>query len=84
MNWAIGGLGVFLLIAGAFLVFYTRTSTQSIFGVTLLTGVEYPYRNYGYVLLFAGLLSLVLGLLMIKESHSSADERKRAVLGITT
>lgn len=84
MNWAIVGLGVFLLIAGTFLVFFTATSMQNVFGVTLLTGVEYPYRNYGYVLLFAGLLSLVLGLLVTREQLSSSDERKRAILGMTT
>ena len=68
MNGAIAGLGILLLTAGAFLVLYSVTYTQSVFGVTLVTRVEYPYQLYGFILLFVGVLGLVLGLVMPKKS----------------
>jgi hypothetical protein len=69
MNGAIVGLGIFLLIAGAFLLLYSVTYTELVFGVTLITSVEYPYRSYSFILLFFGILSLVMGLVMSKKSE---------------
>jgi hypothetical protein len=40
-----------------------------VFGVTIITRVEYPYRDYGFVLLFVGALGLVLGLVMPKKAE---------------
>ena len=71
MNSIIAGLGVVVLIAGVFLVLYSVTHTQSVFGVTLITQVEYPYRDYGYIMLFFGIVSLVLGLVMPGKSALS-------------
>jgi hypothetical protein len=69
MNGAIVGLGIFLLIAGAFLFLYSVTYTELVFGVTLITSVEYPYKSYSFILLFFGILSLVMGLVTSKKSE---------------
>ena len=69
MNGAFTGLGIVLLIAGVFLVLYSVAYTQLVYGVTIITRVEYPYQNYGFVLLFVGALGLVLGLVMPKKAE---------------
>ena len=69
MNGAIVGLGIVFLVAGVFLLLYSVTYTQTVFGVTLITGVEYPYQPYGFISLFVGILSLVLGLVMPEKSE---------------
>lgn len=69
MNGAIVSLGIVLLVAGVFLVLYSVAYTQLVFGVTIITRVEYPYRDYGFVLLFVGALGLVLGLIMPKKAE---------------
>jgi hypothetical protein len=69
MNGAIVGLGMVLLIAGAFLFLYSVTYTEPVFGVTLITRVEYPYRNYSLFLFFFGILALIMGLVMSKKSE---------------
>jgi len=68
MNGSIAGLGIVVLIVGVFLSLYSETYTQSVYGVTLITRIEYPYRTYGFILLLVGILSLVLGLAMPKKS----------------
>ena len=71
MNGIIASLGIAILVAGVFLALYSVTYTQFVFGVTLITQVEYPYRDYGYILLFFGIIGLVLGLVMPGKSASS-------------
>ncbi len=69
MNGIVVGLGIAFVVAGVFLVLYSVTYTESVFGVTLITRVDYPYQNFGYVVLLAGVLSLILGLLLSKKSE---------------
>ncbi len=69
MNGIVVGLGIAILVAGVFLVLYSVTYTESVVGVTLITRVDYPYQDYGYVLLLAGVLGLILGLLLSKKSE---------------
>ena len=69
MNGAMVGLGIVLLIAGAFLFLYSVTYTEPVFGVTLITRVDYPYRNISFFLFFFGILALIMGLVMFKKSE---------------
>lgn len=68
MNGTTVGLGIILLMAGAFLFLYSVTYTEPVFGVTLITRVEYPYRNYSFFFLFFGIVGLFIGLVMSKKS----------------
>ncbi len=68
MNGEIVALGIVVLVAGVFLLLYTVTHTESVFGVTVITGIENPYRDYGFILLFFGTIGLLLGLVMPKKS----------------
>ena len=69
MNWAVAGLGIVIIIAGVFLVFYSVADYQSVYGVTLITRIDYPYRTYGFVTVFFGIVSLFFGLIMPKKSE---------------
>jgi len=69
MNGTVVGLGIVLLIAGAFFFLYSVTYAEPVFGVTLITRVDYPYRNYSFFLFFFGILALIMGLVMSKKSE---------------
>ena len=69
MNGAILWLGIIVLIAGVFLVFYSVADYQSVYGVTLITRIDYPYRTYGFVTVFFGIVTLFFGLIMPKKSE---------------
>jgi len=69
MNWTVAGLGIVIIIAGVFLVFYSVADYQSVYGVTLITRIDYPYRTYGYAAIFFGAVGLFLGLILPKKSE---------------
>ncbi len=70
MNGFVACLAIIAVVAGAFLVLYSVTYTQSVYGVTLITKVEYPYQIYGYISLLFGFVGLVLAFVMSKQSES--------------
>ena len=69
MNGTILWLGIIVLIAGVFLVFYSVADYQTVYGVTLITRIDYPYRTYGFVAIFFGVVGLFMGLVMPKKSE---------------
>ena len=71
MNGKLVILGIFVLLAGGFLALYSVTHTQDVYGVTLITGLESPYRNIGVVLLVFGIIGLGLGFIWPSGSESS-------------
>jgi len=71
MNGIIALLGIVVLVAGGFLALYSITHTQDVYGVTLITGLESPYRNYGIILLVFGIIGIVLGIIWPSKSESS-------------
>ena len=70
MNGIVIILGVALLLVGVFLTFYTVIETQSVFGVTIITDTESPYQIYGLAMLFFGIISLFMGLILPGKSGS--------------
>ena len=70
MNGKVIVLGIALLLAGVFLTLYTVIETESVFGVTIITDTESPYQIYGLVLLFFGIISLFMGLILPGKSES--------------
>jgi len=70
MNQIVIVLGIALILFGVFLTFYTVVETESVFGVTIITDVESPYQIYGLALLFFGILSLFMGLILPSRSAS--------------
>lgn len=70
MNGIIIVLGVALLLVGVFLTFYTVIETQSVFGVTIITDTESPYQIYGLVILFFGIISVFMGLILPSKSEA--------------
>ena len=71
MNGKLVILGIFVLLAGGFLALYSVTHTQDVYGVTLITGLESPYRNIGVVLLVFGIVGLGLGFILPSRSELS-------------
>jgi hypothetical protein len=75
MNGAIVGLGILVLLAGLFLCFYWVEYSQTMLGVTISTWVEYPYREYGFILVLVGIIVLVVGLAIPKKSAQSIPSK---------
>ena len=78
MNGAIVGLGILVLIVGVVLWAYPVEYSYSILGKTVSTWVEYPYRDYGFIVSLMGIIVLVVGLAIPKKSERS-EERQAPV-----
>jgi uncharacterized membrane protein len=70
MNQIVIVLGVALLLFGVFLTLYTVVETESVFGGTIITETKNPYQSYGLALIFFGILSLFMGLILPSKSAS--------------
>ena len=67
MKGSIVGLSILVLAIGAFLCFYPVEYGYRIGEVTLYAWVEYPYRDYGFILSLVGIAVLVVGLAIPKK-----------------
>jgi len=71
MNGIMVLLGLVVLVVGVVLSLYSVGYTESVYGVTLITGIESPYKNIGVVLLVFGIIGLGLGFIWPSGSESS-------------
>lgn len=67
MKGPIVGLGILVLAIGVILCFYPVEYTQYLLGIPIRTWVEYPYREYGFILFLVGIAVLVMGLAIPKK-----------------
>ena len=67
MKGPIVGLGILVLAIGVILCFYPVEYTQYLLGIPIRTWVEYPYREYGFILFLVGIAVLVVGLAIPKK-----------------
>ncbi len=70
MNGLVVGLGVILVIGAVFLIVYSVAESETVFGITLITKVEYPYQTYGFALAFFGIVSLFMGFVLPSKTAS--------------
>jgi len=72
MKGSIVGLSVLVLAIGVVLCFYSVEYGYTLAGRTFYTWVEYPYRDYGFILFLVGIVVLVVGLAISEKPAQSA------------
>jgi ribosomal protein S27AE len=75
MKGSIVGLGILVLVIGVILCLYPVEYTYSILGTPIRTWIEYPYREYGFILFVVGVVVLVVGLAIPKQVEERPSPR---------
>lgn len=72
MKGVVLGIGLLIVVGSLFLIFYSTS-----YDIGYLTLVVYQYRDYGYIVLLVGFVTIVIGAVIPGEKSSPSRRNRR-------